>query len=132
MGPVRVTATAAVPVEQPGRGFAAPPTHQGTRRADRRRCETMDGRLDRPPACPGRSRGVGSAGDVGRPPGCKEGHVAGKRSKGVDPTWPELPEGEHPVTELSTDLQGALSPFGEVQFPLPSVPYVHPTTVINR
>jgi len=58
--------------------------------------------------------------------------VAGERSKGVDPTWPELPEGENPVTELSTDVQGALSPYGEIQFPLPSVPYVHPTTVINR
>ena len=46
--------------------------------------------------------------------------MAGKRSKGVDPTWPELPEGEHPVTELSTDLQGALwwkpgfSPLGDM------------------
>jgi len=55
-----------------------------------------------------------------------------QRSKGVDPTWPEYEDGEHPVTELSTHVQGALSPYGEIEFPLPSVPYVHPTTVINR
>ena len=55
-----------------------------------------------------------------------------QRSKGVDPTWPEYEDGEHPVTELNTHVQGALSPYGEVEFPLPSVPYVHPTTVINR
>lgn len=58
--------------------------------------------------------------------------MAAKRSKGVDPTWPELPDGQHPVTELNTDVQGALSPFGEVEFPLKSVPYEHPVTIINR
>ncbi|WP_395728231.1 hypothetical protein [Nakamurella sp.] len=58
--------------------------------------------------------------------------MAAKRGKGVDPTWPELPDGEHPLTELSTDVQGALSPFGDVEFPLTKVPYTHPTTVINR
>ena len=45
--------------------------------------------------------------------------MADKRTKGVDPTWPETPDGEHPVTELSTDRQGSLSPFGEIEFPLP-------------
>ena len=40
--------------------------------------------------------------------------MAAKRGKGVDPTWPQLPDGEHPLTELSTDVQGALSPFGDV------------------
>ena len=58
--------------------------------------------------------------------------MAAERSKGVDPHWPHLPDGEHPVTELSTHVQGALSPFGDVEFPLPTVPYIHPTTVINR
>ena len=58
--------------------------------------------------------------------------MAAKRSKGVDPHWPDLPDGEHPVTELNTHVQGALSPFGDVEFPLPSVPYIHPNTVINR
>ena len=48
--------------------------------------------------------------------------MADERGKGVDPTWPDLPDGEHPVTELSTHVQGALSPFGEVEFPLPQVP----------
>lgn len=50
----------------------------------------------------------------------------------IDPTWPELPAGEHPVTELTADVQGSLSPFGEVEFPLPEVPYVHPDTEINK
>ena len=54
----------------------------------------------------------------------------GKNSK-IDPSWPGEP-GEHPVTELAADRQGALSPFGEVTFPLDSVPYVHPETEINR
>lgn len=55
--------------------------------------------------------------------------MAQKRAPGVDPTWPE---GDHPVTELTADRQGALSPFGEIEFPLPDVPYIHPITVINR
>jgi hypothetical protein len=50
----------------------------------------------------------------------------------VDPTWPQLPEGEYPVTELSSSLQGSLSPFGDVEFPLDNVPYVHPVTEINK
>jgi hypothetical protein len=51
----------------------------------------------------------------------------------VDPTWPEdLPDGEHPVSEIVSPLQGASSPFGEIQFPVEEVPYVHPQTVINR
>ena len=58
--------------------------------------------------------------------------MAAKRGKGVDPTWPVLPDRQHPVTELNTDVQGALSPFGDVEFPLRHTPYVHPTTVINR
>ena len=60
--------------------------------------------------------------------------MAHKRSKGVDPTWPEVPGDQHPVSEFNTDRQGALSPFGEIEFPLPSseIPYIHPTTVINR
>ncbi len=58
--------------------------------------------------------------------------MAGKSTKNVDPTWPVLPEGQHPVTEINADRQGALSPFGDVAFPLESVPYTHPTTIINR
>jgi hypothetical protein len=49
-----------------------------------------------------------------------------------DPAWPELPDGEHPVTELTADVQGNLSPFGDLEFPLERVPYVHPVTEVNR
>ncbi|SDX05116.1 hypothetical protein SAMN05421504_102151 [Amycolatopsis xylanica] len=56
----------------------------------------------------------------------------GKKKNGIDPTWPHGAEGEHPVTELTSDRQGALSPFGEVTFPLGNVPYTHPETEINR
>ncbi|MGH3947858.1 MAG: hypothetical protein ACRDSE_01860 [Pseudonocardiaceae bacterium] len=50
----------------------------------------------------------------------------------IDPSWPEAGNGEHPVSELAADRQGALSPFGEVTFPLDTVPYVHPETEINK
>lgn len=51
----------------------------------------------------------------------------------IDPSWPELPDGEHPVSELASPMQGSLSPFGDdVEFPLEEVPYVHPVTEINR
>ncbi len=48
--------------------------------------------------------------------------------------WPKLPEGEHAVSEFNSDRQGALSPFGDLSFPLDpaTLPYVHPKTVINR
>lgn len=55
-----------------------------------------------------------------------------KRSEHIDPTWPEVPRGEHVVTEFVTDRQGSLSPFGDVEFPLPNTSYRHPKTVINR
>jgi hypothetical protein len=43
-------------------------------------------------------------------------------------------DGDHAVSEFNADRQGALSPFGEVEFPVPGseLPYQHPTTVINR
>jgi hypothetical protein len=50
----------------------------------------------------------------------------------IDPAWPKLPEGELPVTELTSEVQGSLSPFGELEFPLEEVPYVHPSTEVNR
>ncbi|GLY52011.1 hypothetical protein Lesp01_56670 [Lentzea sp. NBRC 102530] len=64
----------------------------------------------------------------------EEENVAKGRPGRVDPHWPEGPEGGHPVTELTSDLQGALSPFGTVTFPLPSedLPYRHPVTEINK
>jgi hypothetical protein len=50
----------------------------------------------------------------------------------IDPTWPKLPEGAHPVSELAAPTQGSLSPFGDVEFPLDEVDYEHPVTEINR
>lgn len=52
----------------------------------------------------------------------------------IDPAWPAGASDEHPVSELASDRQGSLSPFGEEAFPLPveRLPYQHPTTVINR
>ena len=55
------------------------------------------------------------------------------KSDRVDPTWAgDDDNGSHPVSELTSDRQGALSPFGDVTFPLESVPYQHPVTEINR
>lgn len=59
--------------------------------------------------------------------------MAGKSKKHhIDPEWPKVPDGGHPVSELLADAQGALSPFGETPFPLDSVPYKHPVTEINK
>jgi hypothetical protein len=63
--------------------------------------------------------------------------VADKKSKKqyVDPGWPaDLDGDEHAVSELATDRTGALSPFGELAFPLPAdeLPYLHPVTVVNK
>ncbi|MBP1160504.1 hypothetical protein ABIC28_005046 [Rhodococcus sp. PvR044] len=69
---------------------------------------------------------------------CQNGTVANNSSKRyVDPGWPapELQDGDHAVTELSSSRSGGLSPFGEdTEFPLPvsELPYTHPHTVINR
>jgi len=49
-----------------------------------------------------------------------------------DPAWPQLPDGEHPVTEFTCEVQGNLSPFGETEFPLDHIPYIHPHTEVNR
>ncbi len=53
-------------------------------------------------------------------------------TSGVDPTWPDHHPDDRPVTELAADRQGPLSPFGDLEFPLEEIPYVHPVTVINR
>lgn len=55
-----------------------------------------------------------------------------RKPKRIDPNWPQAAAGEHPVSEVASDRQGALSPFGDVTFPLDSVPYEHPETEINR
>ena len=58
-----------------------------------------------------------------------------KHPERVDPTWPGYDDlGKAPVSEIAADRQGALSPFGELAFPLPAdeLPYQHPETEINR
>ncbi|MCP2332566.1 MULTISPECIES: hypothetical protein [Actinoalloteichus] len=52
----------------------------------------------------------------------------------MEPTWPDVHEGKYAVSELAAPVAGALSPFGEVEFPLPQdkLPYRHPVTRINR
>ncbi|MCH5643207.1 MULTISPECIES: hypothetical protein [unclassified Gordonia (in: high G+C Gram-positive bacteria)] len=51
----------------------------------------------------------------------------------VDNGWP-FADGEHAVSEFATNISGALSPFGDVEFPLPQdeLPFVQAKTVINR
>lgn len=63
--------------------------------------------------------------------------VADKNQKNryVDPGWPATDgDDDHAVSELAADRTGALSPFGDLTFPLPvdDVPYVHPVTVVNK
>ncbi|MDH6198335.1 hypothetical protein M2272_004994 [Mycobacterium frederiksbergense] len=58
-----------------------------------------------------------------------------KKNEYVDNGWPVLSDGDdHAVSELATDRTGALSPFGDVVFPLPAdeLPFIQPATVINR
>ena len=57
------------------------------------------------------------------------------KTRYVDNGWPVIGDpDDHPVSELAADRTGALSPFGDLTFPLPSedLPYVHPVTVVNR
>ncbi|CAM3882722.1 MULTISPECIES: hypothetical protein [Tsukamurella] len=54
-----------------------------------------------------------------------------KKAGYVDNGWPAA-EGDHAVSEFAAPLVGALSPFGDVQFPEAHIPYVHPNTRINR
>ena len=69
-------------------------------------------------------------------PACHNVGVADKTQKNryVDNGWPVSEEGDHPVSELAADRTGALSPFGDITFPLPAedLPYTHPVTVINK
>lgn len=53
----------------------------------------------------------------------------------VDNGWPQVEDGDHAVTELSSTRSGGLSPYGDhTEFPVPAdeLPYVHPHTVVNR
>ena len=58
-----------------------------------------------------------------------------QKNRYVDPGWPEINgDDDHAVSELATDRTGALSPFGDLTFPLPAddISYIHPVTVINK
>ncbi|MCV7258423.1 hypothetical protein [Mycobacterium shimoidei] len=57
-----------------------------------------------------------------------------RKTKYVDHGWPTTDPDDHAVSELAADRVGALSPFGDLVFPLPpdDLPYVHPVTVVNR
>jgi hypothetical protein len=57
-----------------------------------------------------------------------------QKKRYVDNGWPVSEDGDHAVSELAADRTGALSPFGDLTFPLPAedLPYTHPYTVINR
>ncbi|MFT4044932.1 MAG: hypothetical protein QM673_17355 [Gordonia sp. (in: high G+C Gram-positive bacteria)] len=63
--------------------------------------------------------------------------MAEKKERYVDNGWPRGEDGtglEHAVSEFAAHVAGALSPFGDVEFPLPAdkVPYVLPKTDVNR
>ncbi len=57
-----------------------------------------------------------------------------RKQRYVDNGWPTTDPQDHAVSELATDRVGALSPFGDVAFPVPAdeLPYLHPVTVVNR
>jgi hypothetical protein len=57
-----------------------------------------------------------------------------QKNRYVDNGWPASDQDDHAVSELAADRTGALSPFGDLAFPLPAedLPYTHPVTVINR
>lgn len=58
-----------------------------------------------------------------------------KKKQYVDNGWPVLTDGDdHAVSELATDRTGALSPFGDLTFPLPAeeLPFIQSVTVVNK
>ena len=62
--------------------------------------------------------------------------VVAEKKRYVDNGWPQSDDGdhEHAVSEFAASISGALSPFGDVEFPLPveHLSYVHPETHVNR
>jgi hypothetical protein len=63
------------------------------------------------------------------------GHGSSKKRQYVDNGWPVYEMGaEQAVSELATDRVGALSPYGDIAFPLLAytLPYIHPVTVVNQ
>jgi hypothetical protein len=70
------------------------------------------------------------------PDKCQNDPVAenSQKHRYVDNGWPTSDPEDHPVSELASPVVGALSPFGEITFPVPAstLPYVHPVTSVNR
>jgi hypothetical protein len=66
------------------------------------------------------------------------GDMAKRKSRNphlVEPTWGQSVDGGPPLTELTSEAAGPLSPFGEDHsFPLPidRLRYAHPTDKPNR
>ena len=56
------------------------------------------------------------------------------KNRYIDNGWPTRDPDDHPVSELASPLVGALSPFGDIHFPVPAstLPYLHPVTHVNR
>jgi hypothetical protein len=57
------------------------------------------------------------------------------RNQYVDNGWPAFDgEDDHAVSEVAADRTGALSPYGDITFPVPAedLPYTHPITVVNK
>ena len=46
--------------------------------------------------------------------------MAEKKTRYVDNGWPTSDPDDHAVSELAADRTGALSPFGDITFPLPA------------
>jgi hypothetical protein len=73
-----------------------------------------------------------------RPNACQNIDVADNKSQKsgyIDNGWPALDgDDDHAVSELAADRTGALSPYGDVTFPVPAdeLPYTHPVTVVNK
>jgi hypothetical protein len=67
-------------------------------------------------------------------PVADNGDDKSRKTRYVDNGWPSSNPEDHPVSELASDRVGALSPFGDVAFPVPSddLPYLHPVTEVNR
>jgi hypothetical protein len=58
-----------------------------------------------------------------------------EKSPYVDNGWPVLDgDDDHAISELAADRTGALSPFGDITFPVPAedLPYTHPITEVNK
>jgi hypothetical protein len=79
------------------------------------------------------------AGPSSSPSTCQNGPVAdngkkAQKTRYVDRGWPTTNPDDHAVSELASDRVGALSPFGDLVFPLPAdeLPYVHPVTDVNQ